>query len=487
MFVESVLNSFSKGEQNEFLKFLGRKGKKNDRRDVDVCTEILTGASRKNQNKDHAVRNRLKKDLIKFIALKQIDDDLSEQSDMLNTINMCRYLLDNRLTKEAWSYLNKLEKKANESKNYVVLDATYSLMLSYANSQYAQKVSEVIHKKTAVKQYLLEEETLLENLALAKETLHQYKTEGKTSDLASFAERLKHLIASRADQLCLHPKQLCNYIETLRSILMINKEARTLESTLISLYEQAKSSGAFSKNAHGYKLKLLYMLSHTLYRNKNYEACLKYLEEFEQDILKFNQTHFQFYFSKVVGLRSAIFFIQGDLKAAILVLETFFEKVNKISLKDNLNLHLNLAVFYAYNREFRKANRLFINFHHTDHWCEKKMGKEWVVRKNLIEMLIQYELGHDDVALSRINGIIKQSQSFDQLETDRQVMVYLKMFKRYIQDQTSVKLEDLKISFENKGESENADDEIKKLAFYCWFKARVSGYDFYETLLLHLD
>ncbi len=486
MFIESVLNSFSSSEQQEFVKFLGRKGKKSVRRDVEICTEILSGEKRKSENKDHAVRNRLKKDLIKFIALKQIDDDLSEQSEMLNTINMCRYLLENRLTKEAWSHLNKLEKKARESKNYVVLDATYSLMLSYANSQYAQDVSEVIQKKSLVKQYLLEEETLLENLAVAKENLHKYKTKGEDVDLASFADRLRALINSRADQLCQHPKQLCNYIETLRSILMINKEARTLEGPFMQLYEKAKASNSFSKNEHGYKLKLLYMLCHTLYRNKNYEACLQYLEEFEQDILKFSQTHFQFYFSKVVGLRSAIYFIQGDLKKGITVLEEFFKQSDKISLKDNLNLHLNLAVYYAYNKEFRKANRLFINFHHTDHWCEKKMGKEWVVRKNLIEMLIQYELGHDDVALSRINGIIKQSKSFNQLETDRQVMAYLKMFKRYIQDQTSVQLDDLKISFENKGESENADDEIKKLAFYCWFKAKVTGYDFYETLLLHL-
>ena len=41
----------------------------------------------------------------------------------------------------------------------------------------------------------------------------------------------------------------------------------------------------------------------------------------------------------------------------------------------------------------------------TDHWCEQEMGVEWVLNRNMGEMLIQFELGNSDLAHNRLRAI----------------------------------------------------------------------------------
>ena len=120
MFIEKLLKTFTKSEKKEFLLFLDRKKRKANRKDIQVCEALINNIKPKvdKANNYHAIRNRIKKELILFVYLKQIETDKTKESEILNEINLCRFLFNNQLEKEAWSYLNKVEKKAVGINNY---------------------------------------------------------------------------------------------------------------------------------------------------------------------------------------------------------------------------------------------------------------------------------------------------------------------------------------------------------------------------------
>ncbi len=487
MFIEKIFKTLSKPEKREFLLFLDRKKRKENRKDIEISKALMSDMVPKveNSNNYHAVRNRIKKELILFIFLKQIENDSTGESELLNEINLCRFLFNNQLEKQAWGYLFKVEKKALKFQNYKGLYATYMLMLEYAYSDEYIPIEETIEKKNKIKNYLDNEEKLIDTLAIVRNKLYQFKVEAKTQSLTSLIDDFKNKIDLNHPSFYQYPKQVCNYLELVRGSLLYNRDVRQLEPIALDLYNKTLEQGSFTKHNLAYKIKILYLLCHALYRNYKFKECLVYLNEIESNLDQAKQNHLAHYYAKIASLKSSISFLSNNIDEAIVTLETFFETKHKINTKDDLNLKLSLLTYYAYNKEYRKANRFFIQMHHSNGWYKKLMGQEWVFKKNAIEMLLQFEMGKDDIALNRINAIIKNNRELTNLNQYKDVIYFLKLFKKYIEDPTSITANDL-LNVSDGKTVKSADNEIKKTAFYSWFMAKVQNKDPYEVLMTFL-
>jgi len=487
MFIEKIFKTLSKTDKKEFLLFLDRKKRKDNRKDITVSKALMSDMSPKidNANNYHAIRNRIKKELIVFLFLKQIENDNTGESELLNEINLCRFLFDNQLEKEAWSYLLKVEKKALKIQNHKGLYATYMLMLEYTYSNEYIDITEVIDKKNKIKSYLDNEEKLIDTLAIVRNKLHQFKVEAKTQSLTNLIEDFKSKIDLNHPSFYQYPKQVCNYLELVRGSLLYNRDVRQLEPIAMDLYNKIIAQGSFTKHNVSYKIKILYILCHALYRNYKFKECLTYLNEIETTLNNVKQVHLSHYYAKTASLKSSIYFLSNKIGQAIETLEVFFNSKNNINTKDDLNLKLSLLTYYAYNKEYRKANRFFIQMHHSNGWYKKLMGQEWVFKKNSIEMLLQFEMGKDDIALNRINTIIKNNKDLTALPQYKDVIYFLKLFKKYIEDPMSISANDL-LQVSNDDTIESADNEIKKTAFYSWFMAKVQDKDPYVVLMSFL-
>ncbi len=486
MFIEKIFKTLSKSDKKEFLLFLGRKKRKDNRKDIEISKALMSDMSPKvdNANNYHAIRNRIKKELIVFIFLKQIENDNTGESELLNEINLCRFLFNNQLEKEAWGYLLKVEKKALKIQNYNGLYATYMLMLEYSYSDEYINIAETIEKKNTIKNYLDNEEKLIDTLAIVRNKLHHFKVEAKTQSLTNLIEDFKSKIDLNHPSFYQYPKQVCNYLELVRGSLLYNRDIRELEPIALDLYNKTKAQDSFTKHNVSYKIKILYILCHALYRNYKFEECLTYLDEIEKSLSSVKLGYLNHYYAKIASLQSSIYFLSNNISQAIETLEVFFNSKTKINTKDELNLKLSLLTYYAYNKEYRKANRFFIQMHHSNGWYKKLMGQEWVFKKNSIEMLLQFEMGKDDIALNRINAIIKNNKELTDLTQYKDVIYFLKLFKKYIEDPTSITSKDL-LNVSKDDSIESADNEIKKTAFYSWFMAKVQNKDPYEVLMAY--
>jgi len=435
-----------------------------------------------NSNNYHAIRNRIKKELILFVYLKQIETDSTKESEILNEVNFCRFLFNNNLEKEAWSYLLKVEKKVAKIKSYKNSYAIYLLMLEFSHTDNTINIQGLIEQKNEAKSYLDREEKLIDMLAIARNKIQLFKTTAQTQSLVSLLKEIKKEINTSHPSFYLHPKQVANYLDLIRGSLLYNRDIRELEPIAIDLYNRTKEQGSFSVYTLEHQLRILYVLSHSLYRNQKLEACLVYVKETEALLNKSGQARYHHYFAKTTALKSSIYFLKNQIKKAITLIEEFLNSPLNITKEDELNLKLNLLTYYAYDKQYRSANRLLIQMHHSDGWYIKLMGQEWVFKKNSIEMLLHFEMGKDDIALSRINSIIKANNELTKLSQYKDIVYFLKLFKKYIEDPTTVIENDL-LTITNKSNVVSVDNEIKKTAFYSWFLAKVKNEDPYECLL----
>ncbi len=488
MFIEKLLKTLSKSEKKEFLLFLDRKKRKAERKDIQVCESLMNNFKPKVEklNNYHAIRNRIKKELILFVFLKQIENDKTKESEISNEINFCRFLFNNQLYKEAWNYAQKVERKALTIKSYKHLYTVYMLMLEFIHTESMVDVHELISKKNNAKANLDKEELLIDTLAIARYKLQRFKTNAQEQSLLDLIEDIQAEINIKHPAFYEHPKQVCNYLELVRGSLLYNRDIRKLEPIATELYLATKKQQSFTTHTLEYQLRMLYILTHSLYRNQKLADSLLYIEELERVLEAHSLSRYNFYYAKTAALKSSIFFLSGKLSEAITVIENFLKENSNIATEDELNLKLNLLTYYSYNKEYKKANRFFIQMHQSDNWYKKTMGQEWVFKKNSIEMLLQFEMGKDDIALNRINNIIKSNTELVQLPQYESVNYFLNLFKKYIQDPTSITEQSL-LTISNTDNVVSADQEIKKTAFYSWFLAKIKQQDPYQFLLQTLQ
>lgn len=484
MFIENILKKFSKTEKREFILFLDRKKRKDNRKDIQVMEELMNNFKPKveNANNYHAIRNRIKKELILFIYLKQIETDTTKESEIINEVNLCRYLFNKQLVKEAWEHLLKAEKKAENLKSYKNSYSIYILMLEFSYTDESINIDEIILKKNEAKKQLDQEEKLIDSLASARRKIQLFKTNAEKQSLVHLIKEIKNNIDTNHPDFYLHPKQVCNYLELIRGSFLYNRDIRTLEPIAIDLYNKTAQQKSFSSSTVAYELRILYIIAHVLYRNQKLNESLTYCIKIEKIVTETTGTSYDYYFAKTAALKSSICFLTGKIKEAISIIEEFYTKNLSPILEDDLNLKLTLLTYYAYHKEYKKANQFFSQLNRSDGWYKKRMGQEWVFKKNSIEMLLHFEMGKDDIALNRINSIISLNYELTELKQYKDIIYFLKLFKKYIKDPTSVVASDL-LALSSKSNVISADNEIKKTAFYTWFLAKVKNKDPYEFLL----
>jgi hypothetical protein len=164
--------------------------------------------------------------------------------------------------------------------------------------------------------------------------------------------------------------------------------------------------------------------------------------------------------------------------------DAWSDKQLRLPTNEKLNMQLNLAVYYFQSAEYKKANKTMMEIGHSDKWLEEKMGKEWRFKKNMIELIIQYELGNDDIALARIRTIEKQFSAFLTHPAYQRARLFLSFIKRMALHPDEVAspkfakdVEEAQMGWPGHKE------DIQAITFFCWLKSKMVKRDYYEVLL----
>ena len=185
---------------------------------------------------------------------------------------------------------------------------------------------------------------------------------------------------------------------------MARKEYYKFEDVVEENYQRMKQEVGFEKKDHNFHLGILYMICHIKYRVRKFEEALSYLNELNLQLDKYPSPKYRSFVSRGILIKGACLSYLGQNTQAIELLEEALNSGLKHEVEHELDMRLNLCVYYFQSDNFKKANSVLNQFSHTDRWCQKKVGEEWVARKNLIEILTQFELGNVDIAMNWIKN-----------------------------------------------------------------------------------
>ena len=143
-----------------------------------------------------------------------------------------------------------------------------------------------------------------------------------------------------------------------------------------------------------------------------------------------------------------------------------------------------MITFYFQNEELKKAHGILSKFYHTDQWYTKKAGVEWVIKKNLIEILLHIELGNIELVESRIASFKRSHFIYLKSINQERAITYLLLIESYYKNPEIVNGKPFRNKVESSFEWIKAEQEdIFVMSFYAWLKSKMDKKKLFPTTL----
>lgn len=495
--LKTTIDTLLPDRQRDFLLFIKQQKGYKDRKDValfqllqqkkpyspaEIQQKIYPEAE--NTMAYYALRKRLMRQLTEFIFLKRTLEDASETSWLVGNLALVNYLFEAGAEKLAWNFLLKAEKIAAEAEQFDLLNAIYNLQIEKADHEHAPPLEQIIAKRNANKLAADEEERTNIAASLIRKQLNNARLQGRNLNFDQVIEKV--LQEYKLSEVVLNrPSLFYKLMVIVRSAVLARNDFYLFEPYILEQFRQTESKPGFFKQHNLYRLSLLYMIAHVLYRTRKFSESEKYLAQLFEALKYENKTIFVQFYPKYIFLLTANQAFTRRLPEASALMEELLEKYGSaLPIKDLLTAKLGLSFIYFAAGNFKKANLLLTRLAQTDKFCEKKMGKEWVFKKNLGEIIIQVELGNYELALNKIRTAERVFKSLLAQEAFRNAKGYLQLIKQFLQLAEFPDKEAFRSLVAHMLEfSPPAQEDLPEISFYAWMKAKIKKRPYYEILL----
>ncbi len=491
--IDMIISQFSTEEQQEFVKYLSYKNKRHDTKNIQLFKLLMANHSAKeipqklygtdNKTAYHALRKRLWSSLLDFMATQSLTHEVSVELDITKRILVARNLLQQKQFKTAFNVLDKAQKKAQESLHFSLLNEVYHTQIQYAHTTtYAPPLEIIIEKFSVNQKDFLQEEKLNMAYAVIKENLQKVVYKG---EIISFQEVIQKTYErfDISEEIGLSYKSLYQLAQIVTSVASVNKDYSKVSSFILDNYTDISCRLKQTDKHLFYHIKVLYLIANIFFRKKEFAESLQYLDLMHLEMQRQKQKYYKSSLLSYQCLKALNHNYSGNATEAISILETIIT-IKKFDLEVMLDVHLSLIVFYFQQSDFKKAQQIFSKFYHTDKWYEEKAGVEWVIKKNLIELLLHIELGNISYVDSRFVSFQRKYYSFLKKSGEQRVIMFLKFIKHYYnapEEVTSASFkETVETSFEWKSP---VQEDIFVMSFYAWLKAKMHKTPLYITTL----
>jgi hypothetical protein len=484
-------------QKAEFLDFIKRNSKTKARKDAELFqvlqqkkNYIPEELQRKiypeaeNGMAYYALRKRLMRQLSDFILLKRMEEDTTSASSVMGMVSLANYLFEVQVDRLAWNLLRKAEKLALENEQFDLLNNIYNLQIEKADNEFADDLQEIIQKRNENKIAADEEERANIAASLIKQQLNMARAQGRDMHFDAIIRQvleeyhLTEIVSKR-------PSIFYKLMTIARSAVLARKDFYHFEAYIITQYKQFELNKGFGKPHLTYKLNLLYMIAHVLYRTRKFEQSVAYLDALYAELEANGKSVFLQFYPRYVFLKTANLAFLRRLEEATALMEELLEKHgSSFGVRNLLTAQMGLSFFYFAQENYKKANLILMRMPHTDKFCETKMGKEWVLKKNLGELIIQIELKNPELAINKIRTIERSFKELLAQEAYRNVKGYLTVLKELLNQPELIEHRDFMHVIEGALNFVPMEQEdLQAISFYAWIRARMLKRRYYDVLL----
>ncbi len=486
--ITSIISILSAEEKRDFISLLKQKNKRADTKNIELFK--LLNATPEHKNLDvliykkkakgayHALCKRLHDSLIDFIATKRFERESSEEMEVMKLLIASRVFFEQKQYKIALKTIRKAELKAKIYDLYSILREIYYTRIQYAHQDIKTDLEDII-KDFRHNQKLLSQE---ENLNLFYATIQDHLTISTKNipqiiqdTLSRFDISISHDISFRS---------LYKILEIGNRAANIERNFHVILPFVEKAYQQIEAREALVKKHLFYHIQILYYVSNSYFRTKDFTTSMKYLKLMKAQMQEERKKYDKRFLPQYTLLKVLNHNYSGNANLAMEILEKFDHSKSKHQTSYLLDLKLSRIVVYFQQSRPEEAIRLYRDLYHSDIWYTEKAGTIWVIKKNLIEILLYIELNNVDLVISRVKSFRKKYGNHLKNTHNTRVLDFLSLATTYYYHKENIDTSTFLSKIENtliKNIPEHED--IFTMSFYAWLKAKVTQSDIYKVTL----
>ena len=490
--LKQVLSSFTDEKQKEFINYLEKKNKRKDAKNIALTKLLLHDnysskeMSEKLYGKQnivalHALRKRLLNAIIDFSANSSFKEESSLNIKLIKQIVSARRFLEQEQIKIGYQILDKTEVIAKEHQLFTILKEVYhtKIQYSYANTNIDLDSLIVLFKENQ-KQLKLEDSLNIVYTKIRKSLIDYQQKQTKQDIKSLIYKKLNEQGIVNFEELSF--KSLYQILQITNVFSLQNFDYWNIEVFAVDTYKIIKNHKSKNKQLY-YHIEILYVIANILFRNKKFEESLRYLELMHSLMNENKQKYLNHFLPKHDLLVSLNYNYSKNQEKGMLLLESYINKKN-VAIITQLDIYLSLIVYYFQNENFEKAQKLISKFYHTDQWYINKAGIIWTIKKSLIEILLQIDLGNIDLVDSRLKSFKRNYFKYLKEINQDQVINYLKLVETYYKHPETATTESFYKKVENSFNwIDREKEDIFMMSFFAWLKAKMTKQKVYLVTL----
>ncbi|MCG8581634.1 MAG: hypothetical protein MI866_17040 [Bacteroidales bacterium] len=490
-----IIQTFTAGEATEFTSFINRLKRKQNRKDLELFWLFYNeGALDKasvlkrlypdgNKVAYHALRKKLLRHVTDFIFSKQLRDEYTTETQVSAYVGLARYLSEHNIDSLAWKYLRKAEQMAVKTEQYAMANQIARQQLEMPLHQLKQDIDPILQRKKIYLQLAIEDDRADTAYKIIHYHLQQSKRNVDATDIQTVIEQILaeyELIGSVSRR----PSMVYRLMSIARSAAKSSKSYYGFEPLLLRYYKNIDLGDTPSDNDKLYMARLQYMIAHTLFRNKKFKQAHEYISLLREQLRVVSKTEYTRLLPRFTQLYCALRFFSGHINEAIRMVDAAFMQKLRLKPEEVLNLKLNKAIYHFYNEEYKVALQELLSIEHSNAWCAKIAGIEWVVKKDLLDLFIQYELGNLDIAANKIRAMQRHKYSSGKLPQMERVLVFLNLINQMVDDPSIAQTKEFYDLVENSFDWIPIEQEdLHASVYYAWMKSKIVNQKPYAVLL----
>jgi len=445
-----------------------------------VGLETLYPAQKTNNGAYHALRKRLQDSLLQFLLVENKQTQQQEIHLAQQYLNLGKWLIEQQLTAIAIKQIQKAEAIAIANEQFGVLNDIYQLQLQFAHAVPSWNIAHIGSALLKNQVRLMQEGKLHIAYAHIRAQIAQIQLKNSTINLTD-------LIQSTMKQYELNLSSALSYSSIYQILHIANEYAGIYQDfSLIDSYIQQSQSFLASKKKLSqqqlyYRLYILYYLANYYLRNKQFEQSKAYLQQMPELWQEHKVYQQQFELRHQMLLSLALYFSGADKKAINIAL-TALENAKKSNQSEDLaDLHSCLVLYYSQTNQSACLKHL-AQLTQTDAWYEKRLGMLWVIRKNLMEIVVHAQFQNTELALSRLVSFKRRYKQFLKASNEQKVLDYIRLLEQLLQKT------DLK--FHSKYQEKvmaiietQSNEDIFSISFFAWIIAHWRGQNAHQITL----
>lgn len=491
MKLEELTSVLSSEEQKSFVIYLSKLNKRSDTKNIELFQLIVGGASSQdipsklygvdNKRAYHALRIRLQKNIVNYLGQDGLKEEASEEVEIYKLVFLGRKFLQKQHYKIGSEFLLLAKEKAITVQHYVLLNEIYHSMIQYSYTCGIIDLKKTIELHASNTRYLIQEEKL--NIVYA---LIQNKLTGQLYDRGEDIpiDLVSNLIKEyNVDINSFNTfKSLFQYTKILLAVAQAKNDYYGFIHDIIERYQRIAQMKEESDRQLFYQVRLLYSISNTCFRVKDFEKCKAFLTLLSPCINNSKFSYKERFQYKFVMLKALCDNYSGNNLRAIHLIESI--NLNQIeNYKDRYDLLACHILFLIHAGNLDGAKKVLSTLFHTDNYYEERMGMDWLLKLRLIEIILFFDLGEDDLVVSRLRSYKRSLLPYLEAQKQHRVIRFVKLIEKMFNDSTLTITKEFETMVDKSIVNPTKQEDIFVQSFYGWMKARMLKRNVYEVTL----